>query len=33
MANEFDQNAGVLEERLAKEAPGDPVQADTPDLH
>ena len=33
MADEFDQNAGVLEGRIAREAAGDPVQSDVPDLH
>ncbi|MEG9504037.1 MAG: hypothetical protein MIN69_19620 [Methylorubrum extorquens] len=33
MADEFDQNAVILEDRIAEEVLGKPVQADTPDFH
>lgn len=33
MADEFDRNAGVLGDRLAKEGLGEALQADTPDQH
>ncbi|MEG9502432.1 hypothetical protein [Methylorubrum extorquens] len=33
MADEFDQNAAILEDRIAEEMLGKPVQADTPDFH
>jgi hypothetical protein len=33
LADEFDQNAGVLEDRIAKDMPGDLAQRDAPDFH
>lgn len=33
MATEFDQNADVLEEQLARETLGEAVKVDIPDLH